>query len=519
MKPSVDPVKSALPLLAASRYAPVRLAVDLTELRPGGENGGVKPFIFEYIRALGEREGAKLIFLFLTWSRSHAEVRQLARPGDHLICVREEPGTDRSSLIQWRSAETVHQPTPPDLLIQLRADLLYAPLGSVALSCPGVPTIATIVDLLHRDYPATLPHGEIAARETYFAELTTRAEQFQCISQYTADRLHFHYGTPAKRTFCNHIVIHERLQPTTEASPAPADRPYFLFPANAWEHKNHLTLLVAYRRYCQRLGERAWNLVLTGHDSPAMQFVLEAATTLGLRDRVHYFGHLPNAPFAALWQRARALVFPSLHEGFGIPILEAMHFGIPILCSSEGSLPEVAGDAAMLVDTKQPLELASALERLTRDDFLQQSLRAAGKRRLAHFDLEKEIDTFARRIHQQLGRAEIIWKRGLHVDGWMEQKSVFALPAAGEPRRLVVQIAPLPAARRFRLYHRALPLGGFSVPAGEPFTAEVAIGPGSGPLVIECPDAGNLNPADPRLHGVIVQAVTVHTATAVSQLL
>jgi glycosyltransferase involved in cell wall biosynthesis len=126
-----------------------------------------------------------------------------------------------------------------------------------------------------------------------------------------------------------------------------------------------------------------------------MKLLEEIRDGLGLRDRVHFLGHLDDAAFAALWSRAGALVFPSLSEGFGIPLLEAMRFGVPILAAQTGSLPEVAGDAALLVDATDPRALAEALRRLAIREGLREDLVARGRARLNAFSLELEAGRLA----------------------------------------------------------------------------------------------------------------------------
>ena len=170
MKRPAESFPRTIPLRGASPGA-ICVAVDLSHIRPGGENGGVKPFIFEYLREIGRTEERNFTFIFLTWSLSHAEVRRIARPQDQLVCVRAEPGDDLAELLNWRAGEWVELHPPVDFLFQLGAQVLYAPLGSAEFACPGVPIVATIVDLLHRDYPHTLSEDDRAMRERHFTDL------------------------------------------------------------------------------------------------------------------------------------------------------------------------------------------------------------------------------------------------------------------------------------------------------------------------------------------------------------
>jgi glycosyltransferase involved in cell wall biosynthesis len=171
--------------------------------------------------------------------------------------------------------------------------------------------------------------------------------------------------------------------------------PFFFYPANFWPHKNHETLLVAYRQYAHAAGSRAWPLIFTGQPDARMKLLEEMRDGLGLRSSVTFLGHLDDAAFAALWSRAGALVFLSLHEGFGIPLLEAMRFGVPILAANTTALPEVAGDAGLLVDPTDPRLIADALRRLAIREGLRDDLVTRGRVRLGAFSLELEAGRLA----------------------------------------------------------------------------------------------------------------------------
>jgi glycosyltransferase involved in cell wall biosynthesis len=479
----------------------LRLAVDLSHLCAGGESGGVKPFVLEYLRELAALEGRQLTLILLTCSASHAEIRELARPHDELVCVRHNSTVAIETLGNWRNGEIFLPEPPANLLLLLQANLLYAPLISTEFACPGIPTISTVVDVLHRDYPATLPHEANVHREALFKELVRVSELLQCISEYTAGQMTRHYAVPADRMFCSHIAIHQRF--ATPPVEQPGQGNYFFYPANSWPHKNHETLLVAYRQYRHHAGADAWRLVLTGHDDDRMRQILMHANHLGLHECVSFHGHLPAAEFTRLWHEAGALVFPSLHEGFGIPLLEAMHFQVPILCSRAGALPEVAGEAALFADALDPTAWAKAMLQMAGSSHLRQELAAKGQKRLAEFSLAGEISEFRQAIHATVTTPPRRWRKGVHVDGWIENLALLGLPAKG-PLRIELNLAPGPASRRVRLYRGLVPLGGFEAPAGVAVGHLVETEAGGGPLAIEVPDAANLNPSDHRRHGVIL---------------
>lgn len=503
-----------LPIEGASPDRPLRMAVDLSIMPPGGESGGVKPFVIEYLRQLAALEGDRLVLIFLTGSASHAEVRLIARPQDELVCVRHIGSEPINQVGNWRNGERLLLPPPLDLLLQLEVDLFYSPLGLPQFACPGIPTISTIVDVLHRDYPSTLSPQHNAVREDLFRELVKICDRFQCISQYSASRLHEHFAVPLEQTFCSHIPIHHRLESTEAGTQPPLiSTPYFFYPANSWKHKNHETLLVAYHHYRAHHTAGTWDLVLTGHDDERMRQILAVAENLGIREHVHFFGHLPDHEFTRVWRHAGAMVFPSLHEGFGIPLVEAMHFGVPIVCSTAGSLPEVAGNAALFVDARDPVALASEMSRMASDEKLREELIVRGRKRLLEFSLTDEISEFREAVFATAaGRFLRPWTKGLHPDGWMEGLAILGLPAGDGLLRIKLRVGPNPVARRLRVYVGQTAYGGFDIPEGIASEIELEVDSKHRSLVLEIPDAKNLSPDDHRTHGIILTSAGVTNA-------
>jgi glycosyltransferase involved in cell wall biosynthesis len=131
------------------------------------------------------------------------------------------------------------------------------------------------------------------------------------------------------------------------------------------------------------------SLVLTGWHTPRFQLVLDVVDRLGLRPRVRVLGHVPDDVLPALYQAADVFTLPSLHEGFGIPVLEAMACGTPVVTSNVYALPEVAGDAAELVDPYDVDAIAAAITGVLESSARADELRARGLARSAEFTWTK----------------------------------------------------------------------------------------------------------------------------------
>ena len=408
---------------AVSGSKRLRIAVDLTPMLPGGTNGGVKPAILEFIRALQGLQDPGFDFFFITAGSTDPEIRAIA--------------TDRDETIRLGSAKGRHI-LRPALFGAEQIDLLYAPFGMVRFPHIGVPIVSMVVDLLHRDYPQSLPAAERRFRESYFAHMVLCADRFQVISDFIGERLAHHYKVPLDKIFRTYPPIQDRLKPQLEAI-GTANR-FFFYPANFWPHKNHEILLIAYQIYRYQAGSNPWDLVLAGSDDPRRLQLQDLAQRLGIEPHVTFKAHVPEKQFAQLFAAASGLIFPSLYEGFGILPLEAMALGVPVLTSDAGSLREVVSQAALLVDPRKPVELAAAMLKLASSEKLQVDLRRRGFERAKTFSFQTEVKRLADSFVQTASLAKrLSWDERL---GWRfallrSDSLIYSRAAAGKVYRFL----------------------------------------------------------------------------------
>lgn len=484
------------------------LVVDFSHLLPGGANGGVKPFFFELLSWLSRQDEFPLRITYLTHSASHQDVRALATEDSTLVCVRHDAAHPLGALFARNDSERSIKSVPAGYIHSIQADALYCPFGPIEFASPGIPTISFVADLLHRDYPFSLPDEEIAHRERVFASIAEFSDLIQCNSKHVMERMSVEYGVAAERMFYTYNAIHKRL-PLVSRLDAPLSAvPYFLYPANTWAHKNHETLLAAFCKYCIEAGSSAWDLALTGHEDIRMQELRGLAKALGIGNKVQFLGHVPNSQFAKVWSGAGALVFPSLHEGFGIPPLEAMHFGVPIICSGEGSLPEVVADAALIVDCRSPEELATAMAQVASSGELRGEIVAKGRKRLTMFALENEARKLLGAIQATQSVRPRLSHQGIFIDGWTGPRAFFAMPSDGKLWRISISCRPIPVNRRLRVYRGAFPFGGYSVEKAKVTEVSIDMIADGSPLVLEVPDAGAIAAPDERILGVHVEKIS-----------
>jgi hypothetical protein len=181
-----------------------------------------------------------------------------------------------------------------------------------------------------------------------------------------------------------------------------------------------------------------------------MESLREKVRRMELEHRVQFLGYVPDQEFAALMQSALAVIFPSLYEGFGMPVLEAMACGTPVLCSNVTSLPEVAGDAALFFDPRRPVEIANAIERIVGDPALAKDLARRGYRRVAAFSDPTEMARQYLRVFQEVLVSRVHFTtriHGIHGDGWLGERLLITYEAAedsapGERHLEVILTAP-----------------------------------------------------------------------------
>ena len=309
-----------------------------------------------------------------------------------LYCTEESAVTfdDSMAEIRCRSHEDIITLSSDTLAA---FDVWFCPLMALEpVECP-VPSAVSIPDLLHDTYPEFFPPDELDWRRRAYGASMQRADAVITASSYTRQLMLRNYPLAGPRI---HVI--------PDAAPAPFDGEvqvdadqvlevrtryglpdrFLIYPANTWAHKNHLRLFEAMFLVSRELGEMP-TLALTGATPVSVDEWQPVLKGFGLGDDVRWLGHIARSDLAALLIGARALVFPSMHEGFGMPVLEAMHAGTPVVCSAAGSLPEVVGDAARFCDPADPCSIARAIIDVWSSAPLRRRLVETGRQRVERF--------------------------------------------------------------------------------------------------------------------------------------
>jgi len=293
----------------------------------------------------------------------------------------------------------------PWQLLAAGADVVFSPGFTTPLCC-GTPTVVTVHDLIWRTHPENFPPSYRLFLETLIPWSAARARRVIAVSRFTADRLCRTYGVPADKVRVIHEAPARALMELASTTAPPAEEArrrldalgvgpaHLLCVSTLAPHKNVRRLLQAFREVKSRLaghrGLEGLQLVLAGIKGRSHDEVREMARLLDLDEAdLLVTGWVDDEDLALLYRTARLFAYPSLHEGFGLPLLEAMAFGIPVASSNATALPEVGGDAAFWFDPEDTGMMAHTLVRALTDPDEARRTALRGAERLRRFSWER----------------------------------------------------------------------------------------------------------------------------------
>jgi glycosyltransferase involved in cell wall biosynthesis len=247
--------------------------------------------------------------------------------------------------------------------------------------------VSTLHDLQFHHYPSFFSEADRAERAQHFQLTCRSAARIAAVSEFSRGSALDHGGLDAGRI--RTIPTEIGLSPSAGVSEQPpfglGARRYLLYPANLWAHKNHELLLTAFAMARAQGLDADLKLVCTGDGVGRLEFLRSVLPTLGLEGSVLFPGFVSDSKLERLRAHALALIFPSLYEGFGMPIIEAMARGLPVACSQTTATGEVAADAALTFQPGHPGAVAEAILRLVGDAALRQELSQRGLLRAGAF--------------------------------------------------------------------------------------------------------------------------------------
>lgn len=354
--------------------------------------GGFKTYTEQLIRALLEVDPDNEYILYVD---RPPVADGIAPPAPHAT-VRVVSGTAPFIGMPWREQIGLAMQARRDRIDVLHALCLTAPVNA---PCPLVVTIHDTIWMFPRRFTRQRKRGKRSLMDMYYryvpAIAARRASAVVTVSHDARTAIVQHLGIPAHRVFVTHEAAAPIYRTHDRARTIEAVRQRFglsegfiLALGSADPRKNISTLLRAYALLPERLRANHELAIVWTHPLLA-ESILAEARAHGIEGRLRFLQHVSNDDLVALYNAAALFVFPSRYEGFGLPILEAMACGAPVVAANNSSIPEVAGDAALLVDAESPTSIARAMERVLSDAALRDELVVRGLQRAASFSWQR----------------------------------------------------------------------------------------------------------------------------------
>jgi glycosyltransferase involved in cell wall biosynthesis len=391
----------------------VRIAIKAMDLLPG-EMGGAGDYLYNLVHALG-RVDEQNEYLILLRHVNRDAFAELNRPNFHYVVLESPLARPMASpgrvLLPWLMRHLALAKTLRNLfqafqtrlgydltgeIERLEPDLVHFPQSVMDPIALSLPSVLTLHDIQHEYHPEFFTPQELQFRRRTYKPSAEKASLIITDAEFTRQTLVEKYHVSAAKVY----PIFMGVDHTTFGSDHPQEKLRWLrekyslpeqfafYPANTWLHKNHVLLVQAWALLKRRASVNC-PLVLTGKAREGHGGFLAEVEQLGLQREILYLGYVPRQEMPLLYAMASFLIFPSLFEGFGLPVLEAMASGCPVACSNLTTLPEIAGGAALLFDPYSEEGIAEAAWRLLEERETRQELRQRGLERARGFSWEK----------------------------------------------------------------------------------------------------------------------------------
>lgn len=366
---------------------PLNIGINLAGLLPG-VSGGIEFYIRNLLDALGKIDAENQYLLF-TNRDNHHTFDSNNHNFKRILC--NLSGYTKVRRVAWE------QFFSPFTLKKYRLDLLHSPTYTwpVASKIPGV---VSILDMLYYVYPEFIPQPKLSFLRVLVPWSARRCRKVLTISESSKRDIVRFLGISPEKVTVTPLALDRRLDigrvPTEVeiekvCSKFGIRRPYILNVGAVGNNKNPFALLDALEILHEKFSMNNLSLVISGNDYGAASGIWSRVAASGLRDFVCLPGYVPSEYLPALYAGALAYVSPSFFEGFGLTLLEAMAFGTPVVTSDRGSLPEVAGEAALFVNPDRPDQIADSVFQVATTPEIRKDLVDRGRQRVLEFSWER----------------------------------------------------------------------------------------------------------------------------------
>lgn len=281
----------------------------------------------------------------------------------------------------------------PRVLKKYRADVFLSCDGFCSLTT-NVPQVLVIHDLAFLHYPSFIHRSHLFFYKRYTPKFLKKAESIVTVSQFSRDDLVAHYKTDPARINVVYNAARSSVKPLSWQQKQSvthdhtSGKNYFLYVGAIHPRKNLVNLLKAFSIFKKRQ-KSDWKLVITGRAAWQSKAFMESLNSYKYREDLVVTGYVDDQQLAGLIGAAYAMVYPSLFEGFGMPVVESMQAGVPVITSENSAMQEVAGDAALYADPAGFEDIADKMMLLYKDESLHSKLAEKGIERAKHYNWER----------------------------------------------------------------------------------------------------------------------------------
>jgi glycosyltransferase involved in cell wall biosynthesis len=366
----------------------MKIGLNLLYLLPG-EVGGTESYALSLIHALSQADHENIYYIYL----NHESISIDLPNSDNFILVHcKVSASNRFYRFLWE------QFILPIQALFHRLDILHS-LGYISpifLSCASV---VTIHDLNYLAIPQAFTLFTRLVQQVFVTISVRHANQIIAVSEFTKNEIIKFLSAPENKISVTHEApkIRNALYPSSKGNQVNILNefgiciPFILALSSLAPHKNTGRLIDAFERANAAL-DNSWMLVIAGH-LPTRGLKTDCCFQRGSQtSKIVTTGYLPDAQIVQLFNNADLFVFPSLYEGFGIPMLEAMQWGVPVACSNRGSLPEIADGAVEFFDPIDISDIAEVIKKLMANSARRDKLRRLGHDRVKRFSWEKTAE-------------------------------------------------------------------------------------------------------------------------------
>jgi len=351
----------------------MKLGINLTGLYPG-KIGGAEQYARNIISKF---ETYKDLQLYIFLNESGYKTFKLKR-NIHLVKIEinENPSKQLKAYIDYYGL-----------------DVWFCPLLFLEPIDCQIPNITTIFDIQQYFYPEYFEKDVLEMRIDFTKQTVEKTNTILTVSEFSKKTILDMHKIDGKKIVITNLDSDESFYQPLEKKKASKikmrlPKNYILFPANMWPHKNHISLLKAFKivkeKYCLDI-----KLVFTGAKEKETESIKKFINNNNLMDDVFYLGYIDQDDMRYVFSFAKMLVFPSLYEGFPLPIVEAMRSDIPIVCSNTTCLPEMTGNAAVLINPNKPKEISRVIYNVYKDSRLRNMLIENGRKKRTEYSWDK----------------------------------------------------------------------------------------------------------------------------------